>query len=182
MDIIRGGTFQSTRPVWGATIDAGIEILMSLVFQSTRPVWGATKEPFTVSSRGIISIHAPRVGRDGYQRPMPRHRGHFNPRAPCGARRIPSPCKNSQRNFNPRAPCGARRRRHHQRQREDQFQSTRPVWGATRVNDGWECLHNISIHAPRVGRDRPYRPWRSICRHFNPRAPCGARLGSLLYF
>ena len=126
---------------------------MSLVFQSTRPVWGATKEPFTVSSRGIISIHAPRVGRDGYQRPMPRHRGHFNPRAPCGARRIPSPCKNSQRNFNPRAPCGARRRRHHQRQREDQFQSTRPVWGATSIVFSFALMSS----------------------NFNPRAPCGAR-------
>ena len=55
--------FQSTRPVWGAT--AASEFPPSIVvFQSTRPVWGATfcvKQQYGVY---LISIHAPRVGRD----------------------------------------------------------------------------------------------------------------------
>ena len=34
-------TFQSTRPVWGATIYDAVTVGSS-VFQSTRPVWGAT--------------------------------------------------------------------------------------------------------------------------------------------
>ena len=33
------------------------------------------------------------------------------------------------------------------------FQSTRPVWGATLVRDSVVILVNVSIHAPRVGRD-----------------------------
>ena len=33
--------FQSTRPVWGATINAAAHI-SKCMFQSTRPVWGAT--------------------------------------------------------------------------------------------------------------------------------------------
>ena len=57
-----------------------------------------------------------------------------------------------------------------------QFQSTRPVWGATRAGCGFgRDRRRISIHAPRMGRD-----WRGCRAHrqasdFNPRAPYGAR-------
>ena len=56
------------------------------------------------------------------------------------------------------------------------FQSTRPVWGATKDVPAWEPLIPISIHAPRVGRDdgQSHRNRDNI--DFNPRAPCGARL------
>ena len=33
------------------------------------------------------------------------------------------------------------------------FQSTRPVWGATRLEAVFVLFHIISIHAPRMGRD-----------------------------
>ena len=80
----------------------------------------------------VISIHAPRVGRDPFRRPA--------------------------------------------RSRGNKFQSTRPVWGATR--DAHRAVERtpISIHAPRVGRDPDGRErdvWHST--DFNPRAPCGAR-------
>ena len=55
------------------------------------------------------------------------------------------------------------------------FQSTPPVWGATR--DGYRCrlCDLISIHAPRVGGDsRTCGRWR-CCMNFNPRPPCGGR-------
>ena len=60
----------------------------------------------------VISIHAPRVGRDPFRRPA--------------------------------------------RSRGNKFQSTRPVWGATR--DAHRAVERtpISIHAPRVGRDADY--------------------------
>ena len=56
--------------------------------------------------------------------------------------------------FNPRAPCGAR----HVSDLafdlfEGEFQSTRPVWGATEGTQQNLCLLHVSIHAPRVGRD-----------------------------
>ena len=79
-----------------------------------------------------------------------------------------------------------------------EFQSTRPVWGATGQENGLRAGEEISIHAPRVGRDvglsrptialyisihaprvgrDPYnRAARKPRRNFNPRAPCGARL------
>ena len=56
------------------------------------------------------------------------------------------------------------------------FQSTLPVWGATRyagktgkVND------KISIHAPRVGSDKCGLEAAAQNHHFNPRSPCGER-------
>ena len=55
--------FQSTRPVWGATFSATSRPCASS-FQSTRPVWGATAEVLRRDKFGVVSIHAPRVGRD----------------------------------------------------------------------------------------------------------------------
>ena len=56
--------FQSTLPVWGAT-DAQDVTALDNQFQSTLPVWGATS---TVMSSGAMSRY-------------------FNPRSPCGERR-----------------------------------------------------------------------------------------------
>ena len=56
-------------------------------FQSTRPVWGATIAGwFFLLNPEPISIHAPRVGRDYRRRLSAALRIYFNPRAPCGAR------------------------------------------------------------------------------------------------
>ena len=103
-------------------------------FQSTRPVWGATLRLPCWYLLLSVSIHAPRVGRDTSSTSRTRCRRGFNPRAPCGARlsrkisteqelwvSIHAPrvgrdigavvirCLNHC--FNPRAPCGARPRR-----------------------------------------------------------------------
>mgnify|MGYP000879715911 CR=1 FL=1 len=59
------------------------------------------------------------------------------------------------------------------------FQSTRPVWGATSCA-GTRCkARQVSIHAPRVGRDREDIAAQRTMTGFNPRAPCGARLSKL---
>ncbi len=55
------------------------------------------------------------------------------------------------------------------------FQSTLPVWGATRPSAPLDLRPCISIHAPRVGSDHAGAappPWH---RNFNPRSPCGER-------
>ena len=49
----------------GARHDILFEVSLTWVFQSTRPVWGATAEESETSLPHGISIHAPRVGRDG---------------------------------------------------------------------------------------------------------------------
>ena len=80
------------------------------------------------------------------------------------------------------------------------FQSTLPVWGATALGKPAGDVLHISIHAPRVGSDRPApRKNAHPCRisihaprvgsdavsvaasitpaYFNPRSPCGERRG-----
>ena len=102
----------------------------------------------------------------------------FNPRAPCGARRHRAAARWLSRNFNPRAPCGARRGELTEDKDIELFQSTRPVWGATGSGRGDNPHRDISIHAPRVGRDAGFVRWGNRARkNFNPRAPCGARRG-----
>ena len=101
----------------------------------------------------------------------------FNPRPPCGGRRIGQRHSTIIKNFNPRPPCGGRPGRRSQtptaesisihvpRVEDDDeldtdgniiggFQSTSPVWRTTKA--------------------RQISPlnWR----HFNPRPPCGGRL------
>ena len=123
-----------------------------------------------------ISIHAPREGRDGETTASD---GDFP-------------------YFNPRAPRGARRGRTEELTMEDKFQSTRPARGATGQNGGIDhggqisihapregrdhvalavhrVLHGISIHAPREGRDVYGLTICTGYRDFNPRAPRGAR-------
>ena len=82
---------------------------------------------------------------------------HFNPRAPCGARRPGAEVFYIDlADFNPRAPCGARLVQMLPPQLQPQFQSTRPVWGATMFSSKTAVSQPISIHAPRVGRDHIY--------------------------
>ena len=57
------GTFQSTLPVWGATLVCS-STSFRREFQSTLPVWGATRVGFRLAFYFHISIHAPRVGSD----------------------------------------------------------------------------------------------------------------------
>ena len=121
----------------------------------------------------------------------------FNPRAPCGARRVLTARMRHSSRFNPRAPCGARLGVDDALLDLGEFQSTRPVRGATPLNEllwrraGFQSTRPVrgatplrapqvqgscvSIHAPRAGRDLWEREAMHRARGFNPRAPCGAR-------
>ena len=102
----------------------------------------------------MISIHAPRVGRDGQRDDGDIHSRHFNPRAPCGARHATSYDEllgGSISIHAPRVGRDARLEKAVQRRKisihaprvgrdcpdgkpcreKSEFQSTRPVWGAT---------------------------------------------------
>jgi len=59
----RGTVFQFTRPAWGATPSA-VRAVDLATFQFTRPAWGATAERGWRGKGHLVSIHAPRVGRD----------------------------------------------------------------------------------------------------------------------
>ena len=100
---------------------------------------------------------------------------NFNPRAPCGARLVLVGTAYLAWSFQSTRPMrGATEHPESQRQFQP-FQSTRPMRGATYSWPEWRALRLISIHAPHAGRDFfNFMPifWH---RHFNPRAPCGAR-------
>ena len=124
--------FQSTHPVWGATGDAGVMVRYQS-FQSTHPVWGATLcclrqrrrtldfnprtpcgvrlwEPGGGAPQWESSIHAPRVGCDGFHLRLWHSSCNFNPRTPCGVRRFLRMYSMVRFYFNPRTPCGVRPR------------------------------------------------------------------------
>ena len=176
---LRTTTFQSTRPVWGATTRTTGRACRHGQFQSTRPVWGATRA-------GSLSLSLST---------------YFNPRAPCGARRLARSVASIALIISIHAPRVGRdgdggayyqmkllisihaprvgrdlEKRLHATNKLLVFQSTRPVWGATRTTGHQDCgTDPISIHAPRVGRDFGLVISTLVTIYFNPRAPCGAR-------
>ena len=102
---------------------------------------------------------------------------HFNPRTPCGVRRISAVSGDFLANFNPRTPCGVRHFTSATtpgriwiaihaplagcdpvqpivRTQPSSFQSTHPLRGATRSADAFLAASlAISIHAPLAGCD-----------------------------
>ena len=70
----------------GATRCASWAAACTKSFQSTRPMRGATLHPGQLRQPGGISIHAPHAGRDLRAESAARLHAYFNPRAPCGAR------------------------------------------------------------------------------------------------
>ena len=101
----------------------------------------------------MVSIHAPRVGRDAVE-DVCRNRIGVSIHAPrVGRDAVSDRPLISDIGFNPRAPCGARPRRLSETAAPVSFQSTRPVWGATRRGRLSQSGGSVSIHAPRVGRD-----------------------------
>ena len=151
-------------------------------FQSTHPVWGATITEKGKARFTDISIHAPRVGCDARHTAIASTITDFNPRTPCGVRRQTSDTRYTKgRYFNPRTPCGVRHAESYGIAIFGPFQSTHPVWGATHIFSHFYNLHNISIHAPRVGCDASPQGQKGSYKYFNPRTPCGVRLVVALF-
>ena len=124
-------------------------------FQPTRPLRGATRVYALLQSAFEISTHAPLAGRDlGVISASVDEMNNFNPRAPCGARQLGTEYRNKG---------------------QKKFQPTRPLRGATLAEDRVGHGESISTHAPLAGRDAQKKNAPTVARHFNPRAPCGAR-------
>ena len=123
-----------------------------------------------------ISIHAPRAGSDISRKFVFIFRQYFNPRSPCGERRqrpvvgrvaptisIHAPRAGSDLmgvysyiglTISIHAPrAGSDGLRQLGAQAGDQFQSTLPVRGATKISCTVNMGNAISIHAPRAGSD-----------------------------
>ena len=78
--------FQSTLPAWGETWTISF-LALSAVFQSTLPAWGETKLCNRYNVCRKISIHSPRMGRDGVDQLQLAVLHYFNPLSPHGERR-----------------------------------------------------------------------------------------------
>ena len=160
---------------------------------------GARHVPIRVGSGGrVVSIHAPRAGRDDARAAVQAFGFGFNPRAPCGARPVcphrfaplfkvsihapragrdqaPSSHRPRVRQFQSTRPVRGATTRLQVGRRHGKFQSTRPVRGATTCVTAFSRLSIVSIHAPRAGRDVESAWFTRPRACFNPRAPCGAR-------
>ena len=113
-----------------------------LLFQSTLPVRGAT---LTAFGRNVA-------------------RDDFNPRSPCGERRLELHCGRGNIHFNPRSPCGERPDRNAIASKLLDFNprspcGERPHWGRLAM-----LQQEISIHAPRAGSDNIIREQKQLER------------------
>ena len=170
-------------------------------FQSTRPIRGATEGGQYDEKRCHISIHAPHTGRDERWAGYVLRADQISIHAPhtgrdgrsLSRRNSPSPISihapHTGRDRRPRWPRYSRwpisiHAPHTGRDPEwkaaeeaiFQFQSTRPIRGATEEYGNIVTALSISIHAPHTGRDGCHQLQPCIPQHFNPRAPYGARL------
>ena len=122
-------------------------------FQSTLPVWGATAIQVRPPKGTAISIHAPRVGSDYSPLQL-----LFYLRISIHAPRVGSDIKSlidlpGENEFQSTLPVWGATKKVGKYTVYKGFQSTLPVWGATWVPGRQGLLWRISIHAPRVGSD-----------------------------
>ena len=128
-----GCLFQSTRPAGGATTVTVIGLALVSVFQSTRPAGGATSNDTDGWSNGIVSIHAPRGGRDLKFKQKRKGRLNVSIHAPRGGRDGDQP---DVLQWDPRVSIHAPRGGRDYATLSTggpvrSFQSTRPAGGAT---------------------------------------------------
>ena len=81
-------------------------------FQSTRPVRGATADYVLGIPKGLISIHAPRAGRDACIPLFSSVLSAFQSTRPVRGATLPLWLWLCWLYFNPRAPCGARQQKY----------------------------------------------------------------------
>ena len=146
--------------------------------QSTHPARGATVSSKVPLGGIVVSIHAPRAGRDSNDLWIDKYRKRFNPRTPQGGRQA----------------------RFFSNIQAQKLQSTHPSRGATQLLFDFDRLFPVSIHAPLAGCDKAladhqmelvvsiHAPLAGCDRglpsarrtrsSFNPRTPRGVRLVS----
>ena len=151
--------------------------LPSFAFQSTLPVWGATMLRARSLPKGYVSIHAPRVGSDQAVGSRIYQMSRFQSTLPVWGATPMESIQTSLFGFQSTLPVwgatvqggrgwelyrvsihaprvGSDRADDNQRFTESAFQSTLPVWGATALSAGRLSRVWVPIHAPRVGSDQ----------------------------
>ena len=176
---INTGIFQSTLPVRGATSCRRTCLRTSLHFNPRSPCGERHDGGIDYALNDRISIHAPRAGSDAEAGLILTQVRKFQSTLPVrGATATRLWNRTRWRSFQSTLPVrGATTMRMTKARSARQFQSTLPVRGATRLT-GPGCRRSpISIHAPRAGSDLPRESSMFNDQDFNPRSPCGERLG-----
>ena len=156
--------FQSTLPVWGATVQlVGLFQIPGISIHAPRV--GSDSMPAMVGSGGIISIHAPRVGSDPGSQASACNKGISIHAPRVGSDLCLALAKALVLDFNPRSPCGERPSYRASLSPILPFQSTLPVWGATaKMHRFFFCIFGkkgifcdilqIGCHLQGIGRKR----------------------------
>ena len=122
-----------------------------------------------------ISIHVLHVEDDDFYRVIGFGAVNFNPRPPCGGRRIQRQDRQGHYDFNPRPPCGGRHLTSRAQTNCTKFQSTSSMWRTTfGRGPGQGRAHHFNPRPPCGGRP-PRRTFPAATGYFNPRPPCGGR-------
>ena len=165
--------------------------------QSTHPARGATVSSKVPLGGIVVSIHAPRAGRDSNDLWIDKYRKRFNPRTPQGGRQARFFSNIQAQKLQSTHPSRGATQRSARRIIRGQFQSTHPSRGATR-NHGRhhqdsECFNPRTPRGVRLARNttnvatiefQSTHPSRGATTHddflvlferFNPRTPRGVR-------
>ena len=125
---------------------------------------------------GEISIHAPRAGGDHKLCQAGGRVSHFNPRPPCGGRRMTGvPSARALPRFQSTPPVRGATQRLRIHRRGNDFNPRPPCGGRPPIHIILSVSRPISIHAPRAGGDHNGKRYTTHHTDFNPRPPCGGR-------
>ena len=148
-----------------------------LDFNPRAPCGARLSGPVLAPFVAHISIHAPLAGRDLAALRDGQILQEFQSTRPLrGATGTAGRTRRAGSHFNPRAPCGARRLKDVFFRALYVFQSTRPLRGATTAFVAKRSSALFQSTRPLRGATVAVFLQRFGYLHFNPRAPCGARL------
>ena len=144
----------------------------SIAFQSTLPVWGATLIVWPLNQHWEISIHAPRGGSDSFPVARFQPEEHFNPRSPCGERPYTSSGFTASARFQSTLPVWGATYTGGSFSASSIISIHAPRVGSDMTRMRLSALAGISIHAPRVGSDsKTAQILLEILSHLNSFAP-----------
>ena len=146
-----------------------------ITFQSTRPMRGATLYHGRAQSHRRVSIHAPHAGRDEHGRRCRGQPGRFNPRAPCGARPKALEKEEEMKMFQSTRPMRGATRCPSSRPSLDRVSIHAPHAGRDPSLSRFAVRRMCFNPRAPCGARHFCTGVRRSSKCFNPRAPCGAR-------
>ena len=176
MSAASGLMFLSTPPVWVATFGKARSHSRPLCFYPRHPC-GWRRENRLHKLPQVLFLSTPPVWvATGKRKVQALFYGSFYPRHPCGWRPRREPLFPLCDLFLSTPPVWVATAISTSISRTSvEFLSTPPVWVATICVEVGRFVHDVSIHATRVGGDRNTPCWTVSASCFYPRHPCGWR-------